>query len=160
MKNNKAWFWSILIGICLTVFPMKARAEFTNVLVRGAVSTATITSISVTTAPIIAISTGSGFFWDSALNGSGGGSFNFNGSVNTNATPGQYMPQRLYVEFFNDTSTDVWIGFNSSVSTQAGANYGRRIVPGTALLNYGQLNNYWVVASTTTSQQFVITQQR
>ncbi len=129
----------------------------------GAVDVGTTTCVSVATTPAIALSTpiiNYGFFETSGtvqVNPFGTiGVQNFQST----STASQFIPGRLYCEFWNDTSTDVYVGFNNLVSTQAGMNYGRRLPPQSAWSHSGSIENFWLVASTPTSQKFVITQER
>lgn len=117
----------------------------------GATSTGTITAIRVTTTPALAYSTGT---------------YKQGVALSTTATWGQYMPDRVNLEFFNDTSTEVFVGYTPNVSTRAVDNdvdvssFGRRIPAGAAWSPPGRIKNYWVVASTTTLKRFLTIQEK
>jgi len=143
----------ILTGLMSSCGPAFA-AEFPPVQNQGATTIGTMTVIAVTTTSQICLSTGSNVI-DKRY-----GLFSF--QVSSHATPiaGAYLRNRLYAEFFNDTSTEVWIGFNQFVTTTPGVNYGRRIPPGASWSNDGSIQEYWVKCATTTERKFVITQQK
>ena len=131
---------------------------------QGAVIVTTSVAVSVTTTPAIALSTGTNMWYGRA----GEGTIGFTPPSSTTViAPGQYMRDRVYTEFFNDTSTEVWIGYNAQVTTTAGVNYGRRLLPGSSWAMDGSIQNFFLVCGTTwtqgafaTEKKFVITQQR
>lgn len=90
----------------------------------------------------------------------------YNPSDKSNWGWGQFFPERIQLEFFNDTSTDVWVGYSPDVSTSSadnsttGGTLGRRIPPGGAWSHSGSIKNYWVVCATTTRRAFVTTQEK
>ena len=83
-------------------------------------STGTIVAFSASTTPTLVVSTGS--FMDRT----GIWSPIIQSSTNVK-NPGQMMWDRLAVEVCNDCGHDIWIGFTNNISSQAGANYGRRL---------------------------------
>lgn len=97
----------------------------------GSISTGTVVSVVVTTTPALAYSTGSyraGLF------------------ISTTSTYGQYMPERKRLEFKNQLSTDVWVGYDQKVSTD-GVNQGWKLTPGQTLTDNGRVKDYWVVTA-------------
>lgn len=145
-------------------------AAFPPVQEQGAVSASTSVAISVSTNPTIVLSTGTNMPYQKQL----GDADNYAYPAQSSWTvPGQYMSGRTHTEFFNDTSTDVWIGPNINVSTRPGANYGRRLIPGSSWSLDGNIRNYFVVCGSSwtggaagaggifaTEKKFVITQQK
>lgn len=118
----------------------------------GAVEIGTMTAVAVATNPVQIISTGTGT--------SGYGYYTDSGVVG-GFTPAFYLDQRMFVEIFNDSGQDIWVGFDQNVSSTTGANYGRRIPHGAAWSNDGSLLNYWAVSSaSTTARKVVVTQER
>ena len=84
-------------------------------------STGTLLSVSVTTTPTLIVSTGT------LMTAWGFGDVVLVNQSTATPNPGQMLWNRLAVEICNDCGHDIHVGFNSSVSTQAGANYGRRL---------------------------------
>lgn len=143
-----------ILGLTLAGLSVKASAAFPPTQDRGSVELSTQIAVAASTTPIVAYSTGT--------NSASGGMNLPAASISTSPSVlnGQYIPERIAIEFFNDTSTDVYIGYSRFVSTQPGTNYGRRVPPQTAWSNDGSVRTYWIVSSTTTDKRFVITQQR
>ena len=127
----------------------------------GAVDVGTTTSISVTTNPAIIVSTPLANYNYYVQGSSAYGNVGANlGIYQATSTIAQMLDHRLYMEIFNDTTNDIWVGYNISVSTMPGLNYGRRIPAGSSWSHTCSLINHWVVSSATTLQKVVITQER
>ena len=166
-------FGAILLGLAR---PGRVEAvDFPSFVNRGAVQYATSTAITVSTNPALVYSTGTGIFQDYAhLPGPQAvvkSSPTAGMGLTISTAAGQYMADRIYLEFFNDTSTDVWVGYTSKVSTSAGADYGRRLIPGSAYAIDGAIRDVYAVASSSwgqaanqgqfeTERKFVITQAK
>jgi len=148
-------------GIITVVLAARIHAsEYPQYQNMGAVQYTTMTAVSASTTPAILISTGSNTVAD---RGHSAGPVSVVASSPTSVTgllEGQYMKNRIYMEIFNDTAYNIWIGYDASVSTMPGEHYGRRISTGTAWANDGAIRDYWVVAATTTRRQIVVTQQK
>lgn len=141
----------LILSVTLAGLLAQGFAASPPVQEQGAVEISTSISISVSTTAMLAYTTG-------YLQGRDSGSSSY---VKPSTAPpiiGQYMPNRLGIEFFNDCSTDVWVDNNVNISTMPGVNYGRRLVPGASIVYLGSVRDYYVKASTTTEKKLVITQ--
>ena len=157
---------AVFLGVILTAGAAGA-VDFQSVVNRGAVQYATSTAITVSTNPAIVYSTGTGIFADYRHSPGPVAVVPSSPTASTGLAAGQYMSDRVYLEFFNDTSTDVWVGYNAQVSTQAGANYGRRLIPGSAFSIDGAIRDIYAVTCSSwfsgqyfTERKFVITQAK
>ena len=128
---------------------------------QGAVSTGTIHAVEVTTTPAILYSTGTN------LGGYSSGSqksFFIPTDTNTVANMGwgQYMSDRKYLEIQNDSDYDIWVGYDSTVSSQAltTGRKGRRIPAGGSWGHDGSIKDYWAVSSSTTRKSVIVVQER
>jgi hypothetical protein len=143
------FIFSILVALTATKLEASGRSN----VFTGALSSGTQTTIIVTTTPIIALSTGTGMEYDNEPT-------TYRLPLSTTVTPGEYMENRIQIEFWNDTSTDVYVGYSIDVSTENDVNRGRRIPPQQSWSHDCSVIPHWVVASTTTLQKFTITQER
>lgn len=128
---------------------------------QGAVSTGTIHAVEVTTTPAILYSTGTNLGGWSA-----GAQKNFLVPTDSNTVAnmgwGQYMADRKYLEIQNDSDYDIWVGYDSSVSSMpvATGRKGRKIASGSAWQHDGSIKDYWAVSSSTTRKSIIIIQER
>ena len=127
----------------------------------GAVSSGTQITIRVTTTPILALSTGTNVQYGNY------GAHNYPLYTSTTVANGEVMANRVQLEFSNDTSTDVYVGYGPEVSTVTAdtpefraANRGRRIAPSASWAHDCAIIPHWVISSTTTAIAFTITQER
>lgn len=117
----------------------------------GAVEVATTTVITVSTTPAMIISTGTG---------TGGYNFFSSSGVNGAFTTAQYLDQRLFLEIYNDSSVDIFVGYDANVSSITGKNLGHRIKAGGSLSKNDSIMNMWAVSGSDTGQNVVITQEK
>jgi len=119
----------------------------------GATSTGTIITINVSTVPQLAVYPSSNVF-----NASG---FQISLGTGTDRRYNSLLNNRIQMEIFNDSSVDIWAGFNSSVSSWTNSNnYGRRIPAGTAWSHDCSIEQHWLVAGSSTGFRVVITQEK
>lgn len=130
----------------------------------GATSTGTVTCVRVTTTPAIILSTGQmplgtpDFIVDSGFRGSTS-AYYFQQSTMT--YPGTHMLNRLYLEILNDSDVDIFVGYDSNVSSITDSQYkGRRIAAGQAWTHNCSIVNHWAVAGSSTGRNIVISQER
>lgn len=123
-------------------------------------SSGTQVTIQATTTPILALSTGTNVQY----NNQGGSRFPL--WTSTTVVNGEVMRNRIQIEFWNDTSTDVYVGYGPEVSTvtvdtgEDKAVYrGRRIPPQQSWAHECAIIPHWIVSSTTTAKAVTITQE-
>lgn len=136
-----------ILAVIALLCPAKSHAESSI-----AYATGTITSIIVTSNPALMLSTGTKMNYV----------FEVTHDTNSSLTQayGQLMYPRFYEEIFNDSGQTIYIGFDSRVSSQTGANCGRKLPHG-ASLSYSDGLPKWAVSETsTTLQRIIITQER
>lgn len=120
----------------------------------GAVSTGTVFNISVGSNPTLATSTGTNVV-------NAGQTFTINRGTDTLPVAGDYLPGRVHLEFLNETGQDVYLGYDTNVSTVAGNRFrGRRIPHGGTWSTNTSIWHYYLRASTPTSQNFTVTQEK
>lgn len=124
----------------------------------GSVDVGSTTAISVTTTPAILLSTGA----ISAYFNAEPGYYVYaaTGVAGTTAAVSDYMNSRMFLEIYNDTTNQIFLGYTASVSSIPGANYGRNIPPGTAWSHDCSLMNHFIVADAPTLRKVVVTQER
>lgn len=145
----------IALFVILSAFGV-ARAEKGQVQTYGAIRVGSMTTITVTTTPVLALSTGTNFPYENYSRNIS----NINISSSATVAAGQVLDNRVHMEFSNDTSTDVYVGYDASVSTQNNVFRGRRIAPGGSWSHDCSIIEHWVVSSTTTENKFTITQEK
>lgn len=124
----------------------------------GSVDFGTTTAISVGLVPQILISTNVG---NAGFNGEPGYSiYPTSGTAGTGVPGGDYVNGRMFLEIYNDTTNQIYIGYNASVSSQPGVNYGRNIPPGTAWSHDCSVKDHYIVADTPTLKKVVVTQEK
>lgn len=143
----KSW---LIAGLMLCSGPLfAAEAQYPQV----ATTTGAVYSVSVTSNPGILVSTGAfrpEYKWNGAY---------VPPAYSTNATRGQFMSPRIAEEIFNDSGQTIYIGYDSRVSSQTGANLGHKLPHG-ASMSFDDAIPKWAIAETsTTAQRIIITQE-
>ena len=113
-------------------------------------SYSTMTTIFVTTTPMLVVSTGT--------NNPCVGSSNWLQA----SSPGQYLCDRIYLSIQNNSGVSLWLGVTQNVSSQAvqtNANYGTLIGTGTTFETNDRHPFYWIMSSTT-AYPVTVTQKR
>lgn len=144
---------SLFAILALFILPSKLLAATGALVYEVAASTGVQFTISATTTPTLILSTGSFMTaW-----GYGNAVVHFTSTATPN--PGQMLWNRSAFEIYNDAGHDIHIGFNASISSQAGANYARRIPSGAAWsLTLNSPEVYVVSGTTETPRKIVVTQ--
>lgn len=145
----------IFLALSLTLLAVGAYAA--NPQQPGvATSTGAMFAISATTNPSLIESTGTNVKYDYNQ-----GQAYVPPTFSSNVARGTFMAPRLWQEIFNDTGLNIYVGYNSNVTTQAASgngNYGRKIPHGGAMA-YDDCLPKWIVSeSSTTERKIIITQ--
>lgn len=121
---NKKFFAAIVAGLVWGAAGSVFAAGAPPVQDVGAISTGSVTTVNVGTAPAIILSTGAYMRFPNYP------PFDYNvpQTSSTIPTPGQYMPDRLALEIFNGSTMSIFCSFLPNVSTIPGLNYGREII--------------------------------
>src|SRR3990167_4927470 len=122
---------------------------------RGAVSTGTVYAVTVTTTVELLLSTGANVMSENETP-----SFFVQQGTSSLPVKGNYMEGRVFLEIYNDSTKDIWFGYTRAVSTQTGADYGRRIPSGASWSSNSSIRDYWVVSDTTTERRIVVIQEK
>ena len=150
MKKILFFAITILAGLADRSF-----AGFPPVQDRGAISTGTIFNISVTTNPSILLSTGNNVLYSDAPV-----LFFVPTDTTTVKGNGQYMRDRMFLEIRNDSANDVFIGYESDVSSITGnAKRGRKLDANGGIWAHDcSVIHHWIVAGANST--VTVTQER
>lgn len=143
------------LGIIIAMGTVGYCAQGAQVQNVGAISTGTWFAMNVSTVPQLIFSTGTNVDIHVAF------SFDVNAGTAITPVPGKYLPDRIHWEIFNDSVQDVFIGYNSSVSSMpTSENYGRRITSTAAWSHDCSVLEHWIVSGASTGFRVVVTQER
>lgn len=150
MKRLQTALGVILLSLAGCV-PAMADAEFPQLVAK---TTGSVQTVWVTTTPAPIISTGT------AVN-EYGVPFNVNrGTSAPTVSQGQVMPGRYFIEIFNDSAVDIYLGYNALVSSTSVQNRGRRIPPGGSWSHDCAVRAHWAIAGSSTGYNVTVTQEK
>lgn len=160
MNNIRGWskvkklvsylFLISVLFVASNVFAGERGAPVRDV---GATSSATVITVAVSSNAALILSTGTAkniYFTSGTAN-------QFLATL-----PQTYMDGRMYLEIYNDSSIDIFCGFDSNVSTAVGSIYRGRRVPanGNSWSINGDLPNIYCVSNSSTGYSVAVTQAR
>ena len=118
-------------------------------------SSGTSVTVWVTPTPALLVSTGS-----NVQVGGKTPSFFINRGTSTLPVAGDYMTSRNFIEIFNDSAVDIFVGYNANVSSQTGINRGRRIPAQASWSHDCSIEDHWAIAGSSTGHLVTVTQER
>ena len=146
MKRLGLWLGAFLF------FCSPAFAVFPQLV---AYTTGTQVTVWVTTTPAPLISTGTNV-------NEYGVPFQVNfGTTAPTTSQGQILSERLFMEIVNDSTQDIYIGYNANVSSTTGVYRGRRIpANGGTWAHDCSIRGHWAVAGSSTGYLVTVTQEK
>lgn len=136
----------------------------------GSVQVSTSIARGASTLPSILLSTGANVGLGSAV-GPGPTSISF-ASYTANTLQGQYMPDRVSLCIFNQSTHSIWIGYDANVTSYPSVYQGFRlygtttnitsvVTPGQIFQENGAIRDYYIVSDDTfTSRDIIIKQSK
>jgi len=127
-----------VIGICVDIFATPSVQDV------GANSTGTVVAVNVSTVPALLLTK------QDYLNTAG-----------FTMSSGTYLANRIQMEIYNDSSIDIYVGYNANVSSITGRPYyGRRIPSGSAWSHNCSIEQHWAISGSSTGFNVIVTQER